>query len=368
MPPDRFPLALLEQPVSQRLAYFQGYTMAHPRLVDTAHQLLHAIYRPSGTSLIFIFGPTGVGKSTLLRRICQKIIADALPDLDNNSSRIPIAGLEVIAPEFSDFSWKDFYLRALKALQEPMLEHKVNPTDTKLKLRMALEHALHYRQLDAFYIDEAQNLAKVASGRRLRDQTDCIKSLASLSGVPFLLCGTYELLMLRNLSAQLCRRSIDIHLCRYRAESEADLKVFQSVVQTFQQHLPFSEIPALLPAWEFFYERSIGCVGILKDWLARTLCAVLDSNPNARTCTMRQLESHAWSAEHCLLMLAEAREHERLLLERDTAGADLRLALGLQPMAHQQCSSPAQASEAPQPNRVGQPFPKRRPVGAPQDN
>lgn len=361
--PDRFPLALLEQPVSKRLTYFQSYTMAHPRLVDTAHQLMRAIEQPTGASLIFIFGPTGVGKSTLLRRICQQILADALPELENNPSRIPITGMEVIAPEFSDFSWKDFYLRAMKALQEPMLEQKIGPTNTKLKLRLALEHALHYRQLNAFYIDEAQNLAKVASGRRLRDQTDCIKSLASLSGIPFLLCGTYELLMLRNLSAQLCRRSIDIHLCRYRAESEADLRVFQSVVQTFQQHLPLAEIPALLPAWEFCYERSIGCVGILKDWLIRTLCAVLDSNPNARTCTIRQLESQAWSAEQCLLMLAEAREHERLLLERDNASSDLRLALGFQPTVRQQSSSSSQESEVNQPKRVGQPFPQRRTVG-----
>jgi len=52
------------------------------------------------------------------------------------------------------------------------------------------------------------------------------------------LLGTYELLAFRNLSAQLSRRSIDIHFPRYRADSTADLKAFQSIVKSFEQQLP----------------------------------------------------------------------------------------------------------------------------------
>ena len=144
-------------------------------------------------------------------------------------------------------------------------------------------------------MDEAQNLGKVASGRKLRDQTDCLKSLANLGKTRFLLSGTYELLMLRNLSAQLCRRTLDIHFPRYRAEVEQDIRAFKSVVQTFQRYLPLAETPDLLECWDLCYERSIGCVGILKDWLSRTLSAVLERDDMALTLTRKDLERHAWS-------------------------------------------------------------------------
>ncbi len=85
-----------------------------------------------------------------------------------------------------------------------------------------------------------------------------------------------------------------------------------SVVQTFQRYLPLAETPNLLECWDFCYERSIGCVGILKDWLSRTLSAVLDSDENALTLTRFDLERHAWSSEQCMIMLAEAREEENI--------------------------------------------------------
>jgi len=299
---ESFPPEILNQPTSARVAYFVGYTMAHPKLVEVAQKLMHSIEQPAGASLIFIFGPTGVGKSTLLRRVSQKITQAALPQMEIEPGYIPIAGIEAVAPELGNFDWKDFYYRALIALQEPMIDNKINYSSTKLKLRFALEQALRHRQTDAFYVDEAQNLGKVASGRKLRDQVDCIKSLANIGKSRFLLSGTYELLMLRNLSGQLTRRSIDIHFPRYRAEFDQDVRAFKSVVQTFQRYLPLAEAPDLLGCWDFCYERSIGCVGILKDWLSRTLNAVLETDENALTLKFKDLERHAWSLEQCMIM------------------------------------------------------------------
>ena len=81
----------------------------------------------------------------------------------------------------------------------------------------AVERALRFRRPVAVLIDEAQHLARMGSGRRLSDQLDVIKSIANCTGTVHVLLGTYELLAFRNLSAQLSRRSIDIHFPRYRA-------------------------------------------------------------------------------------------------------------------------------------------------------
>lgn len=136
-PQDGFPRELLNQPMQARVAYFVGYTMAHPKLVEAAAKLMHSIEQPAGASLIFIFGPTGVGKSTLLRRVSQKITEAALAHMKIAKGYIPIAGIEAVAPEFSNFDWKDFYYRALLGLQEPMIDNKINRSSTKLKLRFA---------------------------------------------------------------------------------------------------------------------------------------------------------------------------------------------------------------------------------------
>ena len=37
-------------------------------------------------------------------------------------------------------------------------------------------------------------------------------------------------------------------------------------MRSFQQQMPFAEPPDLVRDWEYLYERSIGCVGVLKEW------------------------------------------------------------------------------------------------------
>jgi len=127
----------------------------------------------------------------------------------------------------------------------------------------------------AVLIDEAQHFTKIGSGRRLSDQLDCLKSLASLTGCVHVEIGTYELLPCRNLSAQPSRRSLDIYFRRYRVDNPDDVITFQRVIFSFQRHLPLPQEPELWRDWEFCYTHSLGCVGILKDWFARALSDVL---------------------------------------------------------------------------------------------
>lgn len=95
----------------------------------------------------------------------------------------------------------------------------------------------------------------MSSGRRLADQLDVIKSIASRTQTIHVLIGTYELLSFRNLSGQLSRRSVDLHFSRYRAESTDDLRMFRNIVLTFQEQLPAEQSPDLVGMWDFLYER-----------------------------------------------------------------------------------------------------------------
>lgn len=376
-----FPLALLKQSVAKRLAYFEAYTVAHPHLKEAYEALMRAIHSPMGASLIFVYGPSGVGKTTLRLRVEQRLMQEALPDLENNRGRIPVVGVEAVAPDSRNFSWKDYYTRALIALEEPLIDNKIDygvrgiyrnmlgqiVIEQKVvapALRRALENALRHRQPDVFFIDEAQHMGKMASGHKLQDQLDCLKSLANMTGILHGLLGTYELLTFRNLSGQLSRRSVDIHFRRYRVDREEDVQAFKSVLLTFQRQMPLEEPPDLVTHWMYCYERTLGCVGILKNWLTRALKDALAEE--ASTVTIKHLERRAWSVAQCQRMLNEIQEGEKQLLETEADRNQLRKALGLEVDENQvsQMSSLSQPEVGKSPRRqVGKRKPKRDRIG-----
>jgi len=291
---------------------------------------------------------------------------------------MPVVSLEAPAPDSSQFSWKDYYRRALIALEEPLVDRKLtfaahasfhgacgralsDPIVPGIELRLALENGLIHRRPKAFFIDEAQHLAKMKSGRKLQDQLDSIKSLASLTNTVHVLIGTYELLPFRNLSAQLSRRSIDIHFPRYRAERSGDYTAFRNVVFTLQRHLPLPGESDLLTHIEYCYERSIGCVGLVKDWLTRALAFAVKQGADA--VNLKTLQKTAWPLDQSERMAREAVDGESDVLEREETRHRLRqmLQLGGSP------SAPATASaNPPAPHarpRVGQRRPVRDLVG-----
>lgn len=373
---DRFPEHLLNLPVSDRIAYFKGKTVIHPKLLEAFERLEASLNEPEGSAIIFLYGPTGVGKTTLLERTIEKLTPQFLKENQENQGRILFAGFEAPAPDFRNFDWKDLYVRALESLKDPLVDRSAHlfartngPHNTKARLRLMLERNLQHRRPKLFYIDEAQNLGKVSNSKRYQDQADCIKSLSNLGGVPILLVGTYELIYLRNLSAQLCRRSTEVHYPRYRLNVEGDKKGFKNVVATFQRHLPLELEPSLTENWEFCYERSLGCIGILKNWLSRTLAGTLHKQSNSKTITLADLEEYAYPINTCSHMLMEIHQEEQIL-EESSSQDDLRIALGLMPDPN--LKSETQAGNTPKPKaqrqqRVGEPNPKRRNVGGGQN-
>ncbi|MBI4320946.1 MAG: ATP-binding protein [Chloroflexi bacterium] len=381
---EGFPRELLGQPIDARLAYFVGKVVAHPRLKEAHQALLSAIRQPAGASLILVFGPTGVGKTTLRLRVEKQLIEEALPTLREDPGRVPVVGLEAVAPDSGRFNWKDYYNRALMALEEPLIEQKigydmrsVRPSGAEQlgirradtpELRRALEQCLRQRRPTAFIVDEAQHLKKMASGRRLLDQMDNLKSLAALTGTVHVLVGTYELLGLANLSAQLSRRSVDIHFGRYLAEYAEDLLAFKSVLLTFQRHLPLIAEPNLVARWEYLYERSVGCVGVLKNWLSRALAAALEEGE--ATLTDRHLERHAEPTRKLLALAREIKEGEEVLSDVGRDPVELRALLGMPPLparGDEGDRRPGAAGPIPLARRqissVGQRRPMRDPVG-----
>lgn len=386
-----FPQELLLQSSGVRLAYFRSLTIGHPLLVRVYDDLRLAIRDSAPGSIIMVQGPAGVGKTTLLQKVEKDLREQLAPELAQDVERLPVVRIDAIAPESGNFNWKDYFRRLLIALEEPesLIDRKVIPNQSgttpqsgnlrlihhasavSSRLRHAVEQTLRRRRPLAVLVDDAQHLAIMGSGRKLLDQINTIKSIANLSQITHVLTGTYELMMLRHLNGQLSRRSVDIEFNRYLPDNPEHREAFINCLWTFQQHLPLPKTPELVDQWDYFYERSIGCVGVLKDWLTGALALALENGE--QTLTTRDLERRALSVAQCARMLSEAVDGERKLTESTDAKQELRKNLGLtvevksRPLSSNDTGLDATASQAAakaKRRRIGQRNPSRDEIGA----
>lgn len=284
----RFPNELLDKPIGERKKYFKEYKVNHPIISKLYNEVMETINDNGSYSILFVFGPTGVGKTTLYNKIIGELHKREMLNIKNDKGIIPFIGTRAIAPESGNFDWKDFYIRTLEELNEPLIHKKMllkkedeikygayhNDKSTKA-YRKSIENALKYRKTSIFLIDEAQHLAKIGSGKKLLNQMDVIKSLAAETETLIILFGTYGLQNFLNLSDQLSRRGKEFHFYRYHYDNVEERELFENILFDLLIHVPMKmeieEIEReLITYTDFFYERSLGCIGLLKDWIERT--------------------------------------------------------------------------------------------------
>lgn len=187
-----FPKELLEMSVVERISYFERFVISHPFIQRTFDDLWETMSNNGSYSILYVFGPTGVGKTTLYKKIIGELNKKEQINIASNKSIIPFLGTRAIASESGNFDWKDFYLRTLEKMNEPLIGKKVLlTTEDKLRYgayhndnstkayRKSIESALKYRRTAFFLIDEAQHFTKISTGKKLLNQMDVIKSLAA---------------------------------------------------------------------------------------------------------------------------------------------------------------------------------------------
>ncbi|MBH8578327.1 AAA family ATPase [Nostocaceae cyanobacterium CENA369] len=347
--PSSFPSELLESPTEKRLNFFKNpdITFIHRNLKIAFQKTQRIILEPAGASIILVIGPSGVGKSTLLRLLYKKIIEESTAKMERNPGWIPMVCVEARAPGKGTFRWKSFYEIILKAVDEPEIQQKIKYDDNGIRrdsdgklvittrrttedaLRLAMEKALIYRKPYTLAVDEFQHIGKMAGVELLQAHMDCVKSAVNITKVPWTGFGTYQLLDFVELSTQLSRRTKIIHFPRYSLEFDEDIKEFKRILEYLQHRMAFSETPPLRQKyWEFCYERSIGTIGTLKDWLAEAYDLALSEN--AKTLSLEHLKETAKKDYECENMALEAIKGEEKLNDSKQKSNNLRIILGLE--------------------------------------
>lgn len=276
------------QTINTPVLAFASNMFKHPAATTAYQRLLEAMGNEFSSEIIILTGPTGVGKSTVASAIGKAVLDRFQSRMVVEPDLVPVVALRAVPPTGGNFDWKDFYIRLLNQQGEPFSDRKLYvPRQMPLlpdcvstdhlersvtsHLRRSVEEYLRRRRTKLLIIDEAHHLLMVNSGHRLECQFETLKSLAIETGVTILLSGTYSLLNILRHSGQLTRRSQVVDFARYDMRTKEEARHFQRTV-AYLEYLLSAYVPAKLGMYvDYFYQKSIGCVGILKDWMTRCL-------------------------------------------------------------------------------------------------
>jgi len=314
----------------EKKAWFKEATITHRLLEQTDRVVMRAIREHGGFAYVLVYGPSGAGKTTMIRQVNQRLNGsisssrawNAAPPVSGSFTPVPLLVLETRPSDGAAFNRADYYRNALVKLGEPFYEHrrlidihteyagerrtqgrgKAAHFNESAELRNAMEEAMQRHGVRAVILDEAQHLMTIgngASGSLLLDQLEWIKSMTNVTDIVHILVGTYDLLSFTRLNGQASRRGLPIHFPRYQLQREEDCTEFQAALLALLKKVPL-HIDAetlVVKHWLYFYERCIGCVGVLKDWLLRAVSATLDEGGD--TLSLERVQEHALSISQC---------------------------------------------------------------------
>lgn len=368
---ERCPAYILNGSKDARIKYFKSYLANHSHLQSAREEAMNAIGRSTGPRVVIVTGPTGVGKTTLARKIYKDLVKEHAAEVADDRGFVPVAGISAVPPNGAAFSWKDLYVRLLTGHGDVMTNHKLmiprqgeiftdaavmSPLErsTADSLRRALESSLKQRRTKVLIIDEAHHMLMVNDPARLEYQFEALKSLTIETEATIVLVGTYRLLDIRDQSGQLVRRSEIVHLPRYDLRVAADSSAFGSVGNVLAHQMPLPCVPDFSHDWDYFYTKTAGCVGILKDWFSRCLeQAIADGRD---TFTADDADKLALPNKALRTIIEEAMVGEGKLRDEDIGGIKALLRHGLP-------SIPADTTKKRSGRRVGERLPNRDPVG-----
>jgi hypothetical protein len=308
----------LHPALAARLAALQQYKIKHAALEKMDDLLMNAIDEHTSYSILALYGPSGVGKSTAMRRIAQRRKEEEL-----DPSVMPVVVVQASPEDVGSAARLDFYRQVLyqlrghvavrdRILNLPLASFRAKKsTDPAewLEMRDAAMYALDLLKVKAVCIDEAQHLMQADAAQKPSIQLDWLKSLTNQSQLLYILVGNFSLYDFCHLNGQLARRVREEQFCRYHLDRQDDAVEFTSALKALLEQVPLQvNIPEMLTHWKWFGEWSIGCIGILSDWVvetASTLCRAGET-----MLTLEALAKHALKPAQRLKLETEARTGE----------------------------------------------------------
>lgn len=260
-----------------------GWACSHPYFDLVLSWLLRRIQQFSEPAVFLIVGPTGVGKSTVIRQLRRELAKWLAAELVEHPLLLPSVYAEGLFTPGQGFDWETLFTDLLEDAQEILVDRKMEkawPKD-KTSLRGLMRAANNMLLLHApavVIVDEGGSLLEGGSqswvGRSssakstdaaLRKNLSYLKSLGNRSRTHFAIFGDYSLARMVAMNGQLNRRC---HLIHFAAYASAQQTLFNPVVSAFESRLRSAGMECdLASARDLLFHHSIGCVGLLRRWM-----------------------------------------------------------------------------------------------------
>ena len=395
-------MAQLTPEARAQLDAFKAVTVKHARLSEVDEQLSLLVEEHTDATHVLLCGPGGVGKSKVLKVVAERFTREEL-----DRFVVPILLLEPIPSDSGPYLRLDYYRQIITALKDHLLVKELlgkvahlmtAPKATRgragavdwLDLREVAEQALIRARVKAVFADEGHRLMQGDGRHSVDAQLEWLKSLTNRTNVVHVLAGPYALFGFRNTSGQLARRGRDLHFPRYHVTSPQERQEFAGAVQYLLERVPLTcDVEALLTRWRWFAEGSVGCIGVLKDWLVDAVTTTLVQGGTSLTeevltrtiphpAKRVSLEMEARAGERQIALHdSEGAKQFQALLKKPTPAANGKVAPTTSslvalppavPVSQEATSGTARVpmpQVAPKPTqpRVGQRAPARDPVG-----
>ena len=326
-----------EPTVSNRLEDFKTLKVRHPRLEETEQFLLQTISGHRSYTLLDLYGASGVGKSTVMEQVARLV-----REAETNPAVVPVVIVQASPEDVGSAARLDYYQQILAQVQHhPAIRDRtkhlplfINPgkksTDPAewLEMRNAVEYAFALLQVKVVFVDEAQHLLAADPRTRPTAQLDWLKTLANRTNVLHVLVGNFDLYECCHLNGQVVRRMRDHHFPRYHLDNQKECEEFVGALKSLLECAPLTvDVPALLTRWQWFGEWSLGCVGVLGDWIVDTVDALWSAGETVLT--VEALTKHALQRDQRARLEMEARTGEyRVARAKAQSELELQRSLG----------------------------------------
>jgi hypothetical protein len=110
----------LPQDAPDRLNQCKAFAVRPPLLDQVEQEVLHAIWEPAGCAYLLVYGPSGVGKSTMIHHIVRRLHAR-----EGGPGTRPRLLLEVRPPDGELVHRTDSYRTALRLLGKTAVERRM---------------------------------------------------------------------------------------------------------------------------------------------------------------------------------------------------------------------------------------------------